>query len=123
MARVRIKHTSEGPRHDPYSVVTVTFTPTHGEEVIARIAEFTPSFTVAGKVTKCNDAIEVENLFERHVGFSVAQACRYEDRAKHTCPCGCRSTHVVHGYPGETFNVCDRCGRFVSSDFNESAII
>lgn len=121
MARIEIKHGSEGPKHDPYSYTEITFTPTHeGGTVYVLHMGLVDWIKGNGKLIPCAD---VAFEFKTRTGLTPEDAQQILIRMKHRCKCGCRQTRSKSGYPGESFNVCIRCGNTVSTDFHESEII
>lgn len=138
---VRMRTGSEGPRHDPYSFMDLVIeTPERTvvvhEGFVCSIkcdgSEIEPPryllrLKYTGKIKL--DVIEkVEQAWrdetvEQLTGWTLAQIGRINSKLRSRCRCGSRTFSSTPGYPGETFVVCDSCGRIHDSIFCESEII
>ena len=112
---------SEGPSYDPYSYreLSVTFRGTH---VVLHDGSLVNWIEVDGTRHDIHDEA-CRNEFEAILGFTPENLDRWYYRKISRCPCGSKSFHDVAGYPGESFIICDSCGKVRASSFNESAII
>lgn len=121
---------AEGPRNDPYSF----------EEYDVRTDQATVVLhqglgcwiQVNGSERECfygdRETTESQQAFARASGWTVQQIERIVRRASEAkwrcCPAGGHhETHSVDGYPGESLEVCVKCGKVVDSDFSESAVM
>lgn len=63
-------------------------------------------------------------MFEKAIGFTLAQFDKYMQRRDKYCKCGdTRIDYAGKGYPGEYFYTCRKCGAVRYVDFNESEVI
>jgi hypothetical protein len=114
---------SEGPHHDPYSYEEITVEGRNGTTTVhLGLGEWIQNNK---GVKRYGEGEEVDKLFEYYTGISIAVAMRVYHTLpyrKHARKCGCKETGTVSGYPGETFEVCLKCGEFVNSRMNYAAI-
>lgn len=123
----------EGPSHDPYAFEEIRIdNGTHAMTIHVGLAiwieiddderEFVPSAYYD----------EPDAWLEEHAqmcfGWSLKQIARFEQRALDSRWRGCEKggrhvTTTKDGFPGETFDVCERCNKIVDSQFFESAVI
>ena len=77
-----------------------------------------------GVMITADENLAVE-LFERRVGISPYKVDEaLVNMRSRKCPkCGCRRTKCERGYPGETFEVCAKCGEVRDTFFRLSAVI
>jgi hypothetical protein len=119
---------SEGPRHDPYSYGELTVkTPKHKVMIHEGLACFV---VVDGKrsdaTRKTYDKFSKvsDRLLKRWTGYTRKQIGRIHRKSKEQCPFGGRHETIdMSGFPGEHFQVCQKCDKIVDSYFNESAIM
>ena len=126
MSSVTIEHGEEGPKHDPYGWEEVTGDRPNGVRGTIQygLAEWgqTPEGTKID--TRTNDPERIERIVTTYAGVSPAAAVRAHTKYRSRCrKCGCRETVCEPGYPGETLELCAKCGMMVDYHFNESAII
>jgi hypothetical protein len=131
VATLAMRQGWEGPRHDPYGYTDFVWVDTGGHARVvyhqgglAEWCEVRDLTGVLGEVqldyATGGNAVD---LFRCYTGLTPVQAVRawYKRRAR--CKCGWRQFRWERGYPGETLQVCTRCGNVVDTDFDESAII
>jgi hypothetical protein len=117
---LRIHTGREGPHHDPYSF-TETTVKRNGNEIT--LHEGLGDWLSWNRLnhSKNNDARE---NFIKMTGFTPEKIRSFVEKANSTCKkCGCRHSHGVPGYPGETIYVCDKCENVVGADFCESEVM
>jgi hypothetical protein len=123
-----IRTGSEGPHHDPYGYEELTVkTQKHKVTIHEGLACFV---VVDGKrinatrKTYENFSKVSNRLLSMRTGFTKHQLERIHRKSKRQCPLGGRHETInMNGYPGEHFQVCQKCDKIVDSYFNESAII
>lgn len=119
---------SEGPYHDPYAYreVKCNFKNSNMPKVIELIFHSgLINFLKADGIMITADEDLAAELFERYVGISPYKVDEaLENMRSRKCPkCGCRRTKCESGYPGETFEVCTKCGEVRDTFFRLSAVI
>jgi hypothetical protein len=121
--RISRRTGSEGPRHDPYHYEELTVEGRNGTTTVHMgLGEWIqnnkgPKVRIEGK--------ELDSVFQAYTGIGIHTAIKlYEQRPwrKHSRICSGKDTETVHGYPGETLEVCCKCGQVVTSHMNFSAI-
>ena len=128
MSTITIRFGSEGPQHDPYHYYELTVTRANGDEVTWH--DGLGRWVVARGGDLCVEMDErntkpeqMHRLFEMVAGVSVEHARKAHRRLRSRCQkCGCRETRTASGYPGESFELCAKCGHVVDSHFDRSAI-
>jgi hypothetical protein len=123
--RVELIRGTEGPRHDPYGYDEYHATTPNGTFILHE-GLGTWLKGDGERITAHNDVAEsdLRRTWEHLVGFTIAQINRISARLHSRCrKCGCKRSHVEHGYPGEYLYVCDDCGNIIDADFNESAVM
>lgn len=133
MSSIMMETGSEGPEHDPYGYSEITVSRNNGDKVTLHSGLIVWVEVNGKRSDLCSAARpdimntpdeECVAIFERYAGVTPQVAERAYLRMQYVCKdCGVSDLESVSGYPGETFNVCRRCGNVVSSDFNLSAII
>lgn len=121
--RISLKTGSEGPRHDPYSYEEVTVEGRNGKTT-AHIGLGCWVRNNSGPKIHVED-VDLDKAFERYTGVSIAVATKLYHTLpyrKHARRCGCKETGSVSGYPGETLEVCLKCGEVVNGHFDRSAV-
>ena len=126
---IELRSGTEGPRHDPYGYKEITVTRADGREATLHsgLAEWMTYND--GRVTRRfdDDIATLWSKFEAVMGISPELAERSFHRAKENRiryhKCGMKYLRDVEGYPGESFLMCEKCGKVLDSSFNESAII
>lgn len=123
MSSVTIEYGEEGPKHDPYGWTEVTVDRPNGVSVTIHygLAEWIEVNGVKQHNLNYEDCC---TMFARHAGVTPDIAERYYQKYRSKCrSCGCRETVATAGYPGETLELCAKCGMMVDYHFNKSAII
>lgn len=142
MASINIRRGSEGPEHDPYAFVEIEFTRTDGVVVVLHgglaewcrvyLSDYKPGGGLgrfrrraSGTLLYETDGDDCVDEFYRRTGLTPHQADRYHRRL--SCPtkcpkCGSKKRYSADGYPGESFDMCGKCSKIVSSHFNPSEI-
>lgn len=127
MSKIRMESGSEGPAHDPYHWERVTVSRPDCEVSLRTGALSAPVLEIDGLRVEYGhddgDEAKAIRAFEAIAGLPYHRLVDAYHEARSRCRCGGRATVSERGYPGETFNCCERCGEIVSSDFDESAII
>lgn len=112
---------TEGPRFDPYSFTEYTIV-RPGKATIVYHNGLAEWIKVGKRLL--NNSPTARQEFERYSGgFTPEQIELFHERISSRCECGSRQTRSERGYPGETLNVCVKCGNVVSGEFNKSAVI
>jgi hypothetical protein len=123
MAHVTLQHGTEGPSHDPYAYEEWHIEK-NGQKIVGHfgLAEWVE---VDGKMVARNgdQPLTPAIVFQDLIGVSFKVLEKAYHRMRTTCKCGCRITQSMAGFPGESFNVCVKCGDIVSTDFHLSEII
>lgn len=139
MNKIRIEHSTEGPKHDPYDVKTITVEGRTGT-VIFREGSLSgnstiwladkPKRTPAGRTNRMefHSLPErpqwPEEMFEKLTGITPVTAERaihaYVERRfrKHKW----HNIQGVPGFPGEHLTMCMDCDEVLDARFNESAV-
>lgn len=126
MSTVMVTTGSEGPAHDRYGYTEVRVARTGRPVVVAHMGLTIwlmaghRKYEFIGPEKEALKALEIG--FEAEAGVTIGVATRAYRRVKSRCPCGCREFKYVSGYPGETFQVCDRCGKVIDTDFDVKAV-
>lgn len=122
-----INRGSEGPQHDPYSFTETDFDSNSGDKINIRTGGLGYTrLKVNDREWEASEKFDEETLrlrFRALTGALPEDVERFIARKSSRCPCGCRKTETQAGYPGETFEVCAKCGEIVGSYFDEAAII
>jgi len=117
---------SEGPKYDPYHYEELTVV-RNGKMVTLHLGLGDWLEVDGKKVSKYEyggEGMSPEEKFEILTGMNTDEFMKYYQVIHNTCKkCGCRDNYPMSGFPGETFNVCAKCGEIVSSDFNMGAIM
>lgn len=126
---VREKTGSEGPSYDPYGFTELHVHTADNIDVVLHegLAMY---FLLNGLRTNIvgADYDNPKDIFDKVLldvtGFTEAQLRRFHRKASSRCPeGGYHDTESVRGYPGESLEICCKCGKVVDSYFNEGAII
>lgn len=125
-ATMHLARGSEGPRHDPYSYEELTVDGRNGETVIhIGLAVWITNDRMDLKV---DDEKLVFDIFEKCVGVSFPAAMKAYHYVNDVLPyklhamrCDGRFNHGT-GYPGESFNYCDKCNFVAGFHMDWSAI-
>lgn len=125
---IAIRHGTEGPSWDPYSYSEITVHRGNGVSItihtgLAMWVEFPAGNPRRVDCFSEEEQTDALNFFTAVTGMTPGEAEDYHQRYRHVCrKCGCRRTRTESGYPGESFNVCAKCGDIVSSNFHLSEI-
>lgn len=127
-SKLRVRHGSEGPRHDPYSYTEYTVERASGD--VAVLHEGIGVWAKVNGRKVDGDEIELLAEFFRAAGVNggVQQLQRIQRRIeeepyrRHAARCGCREFKCQKGMPGETFYVCAKCGDIAGFEFDRSVI-
>lgn len=130
--RVRKVTGSEGPWHDPYSYEELHVSTPHLKIVLHTGLDCWMTVNGRERAAFCGMQKLSEDdryrwyrkeQFPFFVGFTIEQIERIARKLNERCrKCGGRDFECVSGFPGETFEVCARCGAFGQSYFDRSAI-
>jgi len=124
--KLSFKTGSEGPAHDPYGYDEMTVTLNNGVVVLYHRglgSWLEVTFPDCKPIRHDGHDSAIYHRFVSIVGYEPRDLEKFEARRLSRCrQCGCRRTTSESGYPGESFEVCIKCGNVVSSDFNEAAI-
>lgn len=121
---------SEGPRHDPYHYDEWHVTTPKGEVVLHE--GLGTWLKVNGKELEHDRRFSYndwerylrETAFPIYTGYPLGQLQRLAHRIKSRCrECGSRDFRSEAGYPGEYFDVCEKCGHIQGGYFNESEVM
>lgn len=121
--RIVIETGAEGPRHDPYGFTEIT---------LERGDNTTTIHMGLGEWVRHNDELVIPNephdpnyvgAFLKITGFHPGDLESWLREVQSRCKCGSKQSYSMSGYPGETFEVCSKCGDVIASSFNELAII
>ena len=125
---------TEGTRYDPYQYEELVVE--KDQTIITYHIGLAEWLTIkrksqSGESVRINsdprDEEYLPRLFEMFTRISPKQFQKYDRRIngpRGKCPtCGSKNFDTFSGYPGEEFNVCNRCGTFVNSYFNKSEIV
>lgn len=123
MTTVKFESGVEGPTYDPYAVDVVCVHRAGIEYVYESHALGGDVVEVADHRIICNNDKEAHRIFAQASGGWMPDWQKWYHRAHSRCRCGCRQFKSMRGFPGESFDVCTRCGEVVTSYFHESAII
>ena len=122
---VRVKHGSEGPKHDPYHVTEYLITRASGDHGSLRMG-MGVSLNINGRTINEDSEKKLIERFEKLCGVSMHVLEKTIEgalaRKIRQHPCGSKHMHNCDGYPGESFLVCHRCGDVIDSQFNRAAI-
>lgn len=126
--KVRKSTGSEGPRHDPYHYDELTIKTPQGEFVAhlglaVYVQENGEKISAAG-----NDYEQAfkwqDSYLVKWTGYTNKQLERIADQIKYRCKEG--GYHYgpeLDGYPGESFCLCQKCGKMFDFNFDESAVV
>jgi hypothetical protein len=130
MTTIHIKTGAEGPRHDPYHYEEVTITRPNQHEIVYHCGALVQWLEVRANdrvLTSATDAADCREMFEQYVGVTYEAAVKaYRSlpwRRLKAHPCGLTFIVDVNGYPGETLQVCGKCGHVIDSHMDMSAIM
>jgi hypothetical protein len=131
MTRIVVKEGREGPKHDPYHYEEVTITRLNGTETVYHCGALAQWIKVRSSdravLASADTEADCLELFEQYVGVSYKVAVRAHAslpwRRLKAHPCGLTFIVDVNGYPGETLQVCGKCGHVVDSHMDMSAIV
>jgi hypothetical protein len=125
MTTISLRCGSEGPRHDPYHFNELTVEGRNGTTTLhLGLAVWCKNDKLKLRV----DNDEAFKLFERCVGVSSEVAHKAYEYKEYVLPYKLHSLKCdaamenVHGFPGETFDHCPKCGATAGYHFNRSAI-
>ena len=127
--KVHVRIGSEGPRHDPYSYNELTVVQPHGTTVLHNglgVWLKSDDHDVQPPNYLSHDEREAwlrDAAFPMLTDFTVVQLERMARKLKSRCKCGGKSFHSEEGFPGETFDVCNRCGDIRGSYFCVEAVM
>lgn len=111
-----VRHGTEGPMHDPYAFTEYS-TEINGE-VVKLHCGIDEYLEIDGKKIRSDKAY---SEFESLIGYTIDELINWDE--PYICKnCGCSDTETSSGYPGESFEICCKCGTVVHYDFNEKAI-
>lgn len=121
---VRRRSGEEGPRHDPYGYEEWTFRRNgHVVQLHTGLINWV-SYDGTRVFSGGDDTVSAASRrFEMLTGISLERLeWLYYEMRNRCSTCGYRRTRAVSGYPGETLNVCIRCGNVVCTSFHEQAV-
>jgi hypothetical protein len=117
---------TEGPSHDPYSYCEL-----HVEVPCRPLKDKVTLHEGLGSWVKWNGLTihdyddgdrTVRDWFKRYTGYSVEQLERIARKLRSRCAaCGGKEFYSSHGYPGESFEICNSCGHVHDYTFNRAA--
>lgn len=126
MNNLKIKHGSEGPRHDPYGFTEITFRGQRGSiKFHYGLATWCEGERNGRKFRVNEDANECLRLFEEITTMTPmrAESIAFElPWRKHAAKCDGRKFFCSDGYPGERFTICKKCDDVVDYHFDRSAV-
>lgn len=123
-SRLSLVQGSEGPKYDPYHYDEWTVTRVHDNTSMVIVLHTGLVEWVSLNGVKDTSGASPYEVFTAGTNIPCHLLEEIYYRMRHTCrACGCKKTHTESGFPGESFNVCDRCGDIVSHNFHESEII
>jgi hypothetical protein len=119
LTRVRVDRGSEGPDSDPYSYEEITVE-RNGHRYCLHLGLLVSLEVDGSEVEFKGENWEAQTVaeFERLTGAGPNEWTEWRNRLDYYCSCGGAATESARGYPGEHFNICNRCGRIVSSYVN-----
>jgi hypothetical protein len=125
MSKIKMRHGSEGPRHDPYHFEEVTVTRADGRWATLHTGLAVWVKTSDGRWEE-RDEKKAFAIFGEVAGIAP-RAVEKAEREKHDRryrfhPCGQKHFEGASGYPGESFVVCRKCGDVIDYAFDRSAI-
>ena len=124
MSSVTIDWGSEGPKHDPYGWTEITVDRPDGKTVTLHAGGLIEWVEVDGVKHVNLNYEDCCTIFAHHAGVTPDIAERAYQKYRSRCrECGGTETESKAGFPGETFELCVKCGAMVDYNFNESAII
>lgn len=122
---VSFRRGSEGPKHDPYSYTEITVNKSRNGFVKFHFGLDT---WCEGNKIKVHGEPTAFDFFEQLVGVhpivleTSVQRRKRKQIERHLKNHNAEG-QTVSGYPGESFLICEKCGEFLSSHFNESAVL
>lgn len=133
-SRVFVQHGTEGPSYDPYSYEEVIVMRPDGRKVTmhAGLGNWLKVKTAEGRKISVYESeasvARLHELFEYHAGVTVPvarKALEGPERARlkaHAAKCGSKNWTATSGFPGESFDYCEKCGLVAGYHFNASAV-
>lgn len=119
---ISIRTGSEGPRHDPYHYQELTV---NGRAGKVTLHTGLACWLAVNGMVHGGEEEKLAQTFERLTGvmpWVAERVCHELPHRRHSANCNCRDTRSVAGYPGETFEICVKCGEVIDSHFNRSAV-
>lgn len=131
---ITLKTGAEGPHHDPYHYDELTVKRQDGRKVTLHsgLGVWLKVKTAEGRKIELSEsdvkAGRLAELFEYHAGITLSAAHKALDgpeRARvkaHFRKCGNSGFIATTGYPGESFDYCEKCGFVAGYSFDRSAV-
>lgn len=124
MTQLSMNRGTEGPAYDPYSYKELNFMKEGLKVTIHQgLAEW---IEINGVRTDGYGENNIEAMFKETTGLTTKEFEKAYNRIEHPvkCPkCSSKKRGYESGFPGETFEVCGKCGEILHTHFNESAIM
>jgi hypothetical protein len=125
---VRLVTGTEGPRHDPYHYTELRISTPQGETVVHQgLSVFAmlgdQRIDASGKDYDSPNAW-CDLILEDRAGYTMRQLERIHRKSRTRCPAGGHhDTMLVYGFAGESFEHCEKCGKFIDSYFSIKGVM
>ena len=118
--KVNVEIGTEGPSQDPYSFDRYTLTIKRWwglKEVTIHLG--LGEYIKVNDKEVANDYKDMEKPFKKATGLDLGEFLNAMQAPEtYVCKCGCDRILTKQGFPGETFDVCEDCGRILHAEVN-----